>query len=125
MAYDMPSVVFAKSTAVPETVAILSLSKNHAARKSSTSFRDRACIAVRPRDFQEYVKYAIAVRMFDVSSPIRRGGPGRDRNHSALGIEKTNHHAPIMNRTSRSPKLDDWKVMTTNIDNVWTNRAAI
>src|SRR5690242_3493925 len=56
MAYDMPRVVFAKRTAVPETVAMLSLRRNHAARKSRTSFRCRACIAVRPRDFQEYAK---------------------------------------------------------------------
>jgi hypothetical protein len=56
IAYDIPSVVFAKSTAVPDTVAILSERRNHAARKSKTSLRCRACVAVRPRDFHEYVK---------------------------------------------------------------------
>ena len=53
MAYGIPSVVFAKRTAVPETVAMLSDSRNQAARKSRTSLRWRAWVTVRPSDFHE------------------------------------------------------------------------
>lgn len=50
----IPNSVFAKSIAVPETVATASLIMNHAARKSNTSLSRRARMIVFPKFLQEY-----------------------------------------------------------------------
>jgi hypothetical protein len=45
--------VFANNTAVPETVAMASESRNHPARNNSTSLSFRARMMDRPSDFHE------------------------------------------------------------------------
>jgi hypothetical protein len=54
--YVILSVVLAKRIAVLDTVAMESLIRNQAVRKSTMSFKRRACFAVWYRECQLYVK---------------------------------------------------------------------
>jgi hypothetical protein len=117
--------VFANKTAVPDTVATASESKNHAARKSSTSLSLRARMMDRPRDFQEYVAYARTVRALLIRCERCSGGPGRGRNQSAAGIVKIIHQRPMMKRTSRSEKRVESVTVITQMADSCTKSAAI
>ena len=97
--------VLAKSTAVPLTVAMPSLSKNHAAKKRITSFKCRARSTVLPSDCHAYMTYPVQLRTCFPSLVNARGGPGRGRSHIAAGMVNNIHHSPTTKRTIRSARL--------------------
>lgn len=123
---SMRSCVLAYKTAVPETVAIASDNKNHAAKNKTMSLRRRASFMVRHKDAQAYQIYRTHVRSSLGSLGLceRNGGPGRGRNHIAAGIVKMNHQAPIINNTTRRENVVWCKRNMTTIEVHCNNRPA-
>jgi hypothetical protein len=94
--------------AVPETVAMESERRNHAARKRIICFSFRAILMVSNRLFQANAVYDITERNLDCEEfLVGREGPGRERSQREDGMVKANHHTPTRKRTSRSGRVED------------------
>src|SRR5690606_36383169 len=104
----MDITVFAKRTAVPLTVATPSLTKNHAARKSMTSFSCLALMNVFQSPRHEYAIYAhmpLSLLPPDALGTRGSGGPGLGLIQSAVGMVKTNHQRPMQNMTTSRERV--------------------